>query len=134
MLLTGHRGCGKSTELLRLKEKLEKDGYCVLYFEADEDLDVNDVIYSDLLLAIARRIVTDLCAAYGISLDKELLDNVQQWFATTLFTKEEQEQVEAELAAEARLGIGLPESVPLIARLLRAYPKSRECGILDAIS
>lgn len=47
-LLTGHRGCGKSTELLRLRARLEEAGYTVVYFEADEDLDVNDIIYSDL--------------------------------------------------------------------------------------
>ncbi|MDY6875990.1 MAG: AAA family ATPase [Chloroflexota bacterium] len=59
-LLTGHRGCGKSTELLRLKARLEEAGYAVIYFEADEDLDVNDILYSDLLLAIARRMEDEL--------------------------------------------------------------------------
>ena len=59
-LLTGHRGCGKSTELLRLKARLEEAGYAVIYFEADEDLDVNDIVYSDLLLAMARRIESEL--------------------------------------------------------------------------
>ena len=32
-LFTGHIGCGKSTELFRLKDKLEKGGYHVVYFE-----------------------------------------------------------------------------------------------------
>ncbi len=118
LLVTGHRGCGKSTELLRLKAKLEQDGYCVLYFEADEDLDMNDTIYSDLLLAIARRIVTDLCATHNVVLDRSLLEKVEEWFATTLYEREEWERVKAELDTEVRLGVGLPDSVPLIARLL----------------
>jgi predicted AAA+ superfamily ATPase len=45
-LFTGHRGCGKSTELLRLKEKLVANGFEVVYFESDQDLDINDVRYS----------------------------------------------------------------------------------------
>ncbi|MFO0051094.1 MAG: ATP-binding protein, partial [Pseudanabaena sp.] len=36
-LYTGHRGGGKSTELLRLKDHLEKNGCVVVYFAADED-------------------------------------------------------------------------------------------------
>ena len=36
-LYAGHRGGGKSTELLRLKDHLEKKGSVVVYFAADED-------------------------------------------------------------------------------------------------
>ena len=35
-LFTGHIGCGKSTELLRLKVELEKQGFHVVYFEGDK--------------------------------------------------------------------------------------------------
>jgi len=117
-LLTGHRGCGKSTELLRLKARLEEAGYVVIYFEADEDLDVNDIIYSDLLLAIARRVESQLREEYGIQLDSQLLDSVQRWFADVLYTEDGWRQVERELTAEAELGVGLPAGVPLLARLL----------------
>lgn len=36
-LYSGHRGVGKSTELLRLKEYLEQQKYFVVYFAADGD-------------------------------------------------------------------------------------------------
>ena len=55
-LCTGHRGSGKSTELRRLKDRLEKDGFAVIYFEADDELDLNDLKYSDLLLARVHRL------------------------------------------------------------------------------
>lgn len=61
---TGHRGCGKSTELLRLQGDLAQN-YFVLYFEVTELLDPNDVAFSDLFLAIsmklARRFTTPGC-------------------------------------------------------------------------
>lgn len=62
MLFAGHRGGGKSTELLRLHQALvhPPDGeprYFVVYFEADaEDVDVNDVDMPDLLFAIIRQV------------------------------------------------------------------------------
>ena len=59
-LFTGHIGCGKSTELLRLKADLEQDGFHVVYFESDQDLEMGDVDVGDILLAIARRVSASL--------------------------------------------------------------------------
>jgi hypothetical protein len=117
-LLTGHRGCGKSTELLRLKARLEDAGYAVITFEADEDLDVNDIIYSDLLLAIGKRVESELREVYDITLPADLLANIEHWFAEMLYTEDDWKQVQRELAAEAKLGVGLPASAPLLARLM----------------
>lgn len=45
-LYTGHRGVGKSTELLRLEDYLQKHGCFVVYFPATEgDIDELDVQY-----------------------------------------------------------------------------------------
>jgi hypothetical protein len=63
-LYTGHRGGGKSTELLRLKQDLEQKGCTVVYFSA-EDADVNpeDVEYTDILLACTRHLLEGVRAA-----------------------------------------------------------------------
>lgn len=60
ILFTGHIGCGKSTELLRLKAELEDEGYHVVYFESSDDLEMTDVDISDIMLAIARRVSQSL--------------------------------------------------------------------------
>ena len=60
ILFTGHIGCGKSTELLRLKSELEAKNFYVLYFESSEDLDMADVDISGVLLAIAKRVSNSL--------------------------------------------------------------------------
>ena len=60
VLFTGHIGCGKSTELLRLKAELEQEGFYVVYFESSEDLEMADVDIGDVLLAIARRVIQRL--------------------------------------------------------------------------
>ncbi|NES20840.1 MAG: ATP-binding protein, partial [Symploca sp. SIO3E6] len=60
-LYTGHRGAGKSTELLRLKQYLEEQKFHVVYFAADEeDVDAEDTQYTDILLACTRHLLEDL--------------------------------------------------------------------------
>ncbi len=60
-LYSGHRGAGKSTELLRLKDALEKQKFFVVYFAADEeDIESEDAQYTDILLACTRHLLEDL--------------------------------------------------------------------------
>jgi len=71
-LFTGHIGCGKSTELLKLKAEIEAQGFHVVYFESSDDLEMTDVDIADVLLAIARRV--------SQSLDKIILDEPPNQF------------------------------------------------------
>ena len=51
---SGFRGSGKTTELLRLKQGLEEDGYLVLYADAGQYLNLNlPIEISDLLIVLA---------------------------------------------------------------------------------
>lgn len=74
LLFAGHRGGGKSTELLRLKEDLAnppagQPRFFVVYFEADdEDIDVNDADLPDILLAMIRQVAKALREGAGIEL------------------------------------------------------------------
>lgn len=52
-LFTGHIGCGKTTELLRLKSILEEAGFQVVYFELSQVLDLSDTDIGEILLAIS---------------------------------------------------------------------------------
>ena len=57
-LYAGHRGAGKSTELLRLQQFLDEKGFFVVYFAADEkDIDPYYVQYKDILLSCTRNIL-----------------------------------------------------------------------------
>ena len=60
-LYAGHRGAGKSTELLRLQKYLEDNNCFIVYFSADkEDIDSEDAQYTDILLACTRHLLQDL--------------------------------------------------------------------------
>nr|MBA3241654.1 ATP-binding protein [Acidobacteriota bacterium] len=53
-LFSGFRGSGKTTELFRLKQRLEQEGYVVLYVDAFDYISPSDEIdISDLLIVLA---------------------------------------------------------------------------------
>jgi hypothetical protein len=125
-LFTGHRGCGKSTELLRLKAQLEGADFHVIYFAVDDDLDPNDLIYTDLLLSIARRVEANFREA-EIDLS-DALKTVESWFAEVVFQQNEWKQIQQQLEAEASIGIGLPKAIPLVARLFAKFTGQIKTG------
>jgi hypothetical protein len=131
-LFTGHIGCGKSTELLRLKAELEEKGFHVVYFESSQDLELGDVDISDIMLAIARRVGESLESQEKLQLNepkglKSLLQGIAKLF-----------QVELEVSAEASLGIAKitakAKDSPELRNKLREYLGPRTKGILDSIN
>jgi len=98
-LFTGHIGCGKSTELLKLRHELEAEDFYVVYFESSEDLEMADVDIGDVLLAMARRISQSL---EGLKLgEAKGLRGLLQGAAKILMT-----EIELEGSAEF-MGVGV---------------------------
>ncbi len=69
-VLAGHKGSGKSTELFRLKKDLESgpQSFFVVYVKTDDDIDLNDVDFPDILIAMVRQIAAQLKEREGIKL------------------------------------------------------------------
>jgi hypothetical protein len=57
-LLSGPRGCGKTTELFRLRHLLTREpAYFVIYCESDDYIDLNDTVeYPEVLLAVVQQL------------------------------------------------------------------------------
>jgi DNA polymerase III delta prime subunit len=62
-LFTGQVGCGKSTELYRLADLLQRDGFHVVYLNSTIELEMEDVEITDILLLIAKHIQLSLLKA-----------------------------------------------------------------------
>ena len=131
-LISGHRGCGKSTELLRLAKNLEDKKFLVVYFAADEDLDVGDLEYTDLLVAIIKRLERSL-AEKDIQIDPRLMNGILMWFAEVVYESSDEEDITKTLDTEFELGLKAPAPLPIIARMfakitgqIRTGQKSRK--------
>lgn len=131
-LFTGHIGCGKSTELFRLKDELEQQGYHVVYFESSADLDMADVDVSDILLAITRQVSASL-ENVNIKLKPSYFVNLFNEVADFLQTP-----VVPEFEFSLPMGIGKvtakTKDSPKLRSQLRQYLEPRTSGTLEAIN
>jgi len=116
ILFTGHRGCGKSTELKRIQKQWEQD-YRVIYLEVDEETDINDADYTDLYLIVIKQVEFEL-RKLKLKLDPRLLSNFESWFKEV--TQEDERSVESSVSVgtEATLGPEAPFLAKLLVKLL----------------
>ena len=112
---TGHRGSGKSTELLHLQKELNTSCFSI-YVDVVEFLDVFDLDYTDLFLLVARRVIDELSAAQ-VQLNSNLLKGVEDWFRSVTKESEESVSLSAGIATEAKAGIEIPFVARLLAKL-----------------
>lgn len=131
-LFTGHLGCGKSTELLRLKAELEAQNFHVVYFESTHVLEMVDIDITDILLAIAGLVSKSMEA---------MKLRVQPTYFTKLFSEVvDFLQTPIELGVEAELSVGIgkitakTKESPHLRRRLRDYLEPRTENILQSIN
>ncbi|MGL5058917.1 MAG: P-loop NTPase fold protein [Microcoleus sp.] len=147
-LFTGHIGCGKSTELLRLQADLEQAGFHAVYFESSKDLDMADVDITDILLSVARQ-VSESIEKMKIKLQptgfKALLKGVADVFQTQIDLKAEAAvpgvgELNASTEGEFSLSLGIgkitakAKDAPNLRSELRQYLEPRTNVILDALN
>jgi hypothetical protein len=130
-LFTGHIGCGKSTELLRLKTELEQLGFYVVYFVSTEDLDMSDVDVTDILIAIAHQ-VSEKLEAEQIRLKPKYFANLFAEIGDILQTPIEISQVDFSVGI-SKITARTKDS-PRLRNQLRQYMEPRTNGILQSLN
>jgi hypothetical protein len=79
ILLSGYKGCGKSTELNRLCEDKDiKERFISIKFSIKDKLDLFDFDYKDLLVVVSAEIYNVL-KANGIQMDQDILEEIRRW-------------------------------------------------------
>ena len=133
-LFTGHIGCGKSTELWLLKQQLEAEGFHVVYFESDKDLEMGDLDVSDILLTIARQVSESLNTREKLNLDEP------RRFKSIIEGAIKLLQTEIEISPEVELSFGIAKitaqakASPQLRSKLRDYLGPRSNGIIETIN
>lgn len=117
VLFGGHVGCGKSTEL-RDYAALFRHSYTVHHLELTKTLDINNLRFSDLLIALAK-CLADMFAQADLSLqpDPVFLDPVLGWFDSRIVQQHRFKDIEAELKTEVKAQGGIPWLASLLATM-----------------
>ena len=103
LLFTGHSGCGKSSELLALRRKLEDqktpDGrhrYFIVRFKALEYLNTYDVYTWDILWAVMAEFVSQVYDRTGVRLEDAYLE--RRWKDIRKFFVSDMELAQTEIS------------------------------------
>ena len=104
--LTGGRGCGKTTELFKIEDKLS-DEFKSLHLFVDNSL-LGDCDYTDLFLWLVESLAREF-EKRGMPLEEKLVSNVTDWFAETTLVEEERKKeqmnIQTEATAEGKVGL-----------------------------
>ena len=120
-LFCGHRGCGKSTELRRIREDLHRpDVYYVAFADAARDLDPNNLRYQDVLLHLAATLTRQL-EEDGVPIDAVHVERLESWFDERVREQSEIEELTSQVKVGAQLGAGLPYLGKLLAAISTAF-------------
>ena len=80
ILFSGHRGCGKSTELNKLALDLEENhqGLLIVKYNVTDVLNVFDLDYSDILFSLAYELYHK-AESTGVKIDQVILNEVEEF-------------------------------------------------------
>ena len=112
VLLGGHVGSGKSTELRELA-KLMKQSYSVHRIELTRVLDINNLRFSDLVISLAEQLAV-FAHTNQLDLKPTLVEPVLEFFQSETITK----NVFRESELEVKAGVSVQTGIPLLLTLL----------------
>lgn len=125
VLFGGHIGCGKSTEL-RDFSLLFRRSYTVSHLEITKTLDINNLRFSDLLIALAHDLIkTFQRQDLSLQPDAVFVDPVVSWFETRIVKQERFKDLEGEVKTEVKAS----GSIPFLASLLATISAKVRGGV-----
>ena len=141
-LLAGHRGIGKTSELLRLKTLLEEPAsaevanppFKVIFFDVNDSLDVNDLDLPDLLVVIAGEVQRQIkeAAVPGFTETSVYFKRVWDDIKTTLGSEVELKGADIE-APFGKLAVEF-KNRPGARQLLRAAIEKHNTSLIGAVN
>jgi len=100
-LLLEHRGCGKSTELNKLENRFEEEGFAVRKIDFQTETNIANLKVEDILILVSNALL-DICNEKGIDIIDRDVEILNSFFATI----EKQEKIGTGTSFEVNTGIG----------------------------
>ena len=116
-LLLGHRGCGKSTELNKMSERLRNEGYLITTIQCNDNLDINNPLYTDLMVLMCDALLK-MAKECGCELSEDIRKTIASFWKDA--TRVEKSGRDEESSVGAELSVNAPKlPVPILGDLLQ---------------
>lgn len=103
ILLMGHKGSGKSTEMIQISKELE-DQYEIINFSIAHEVELIGLQYIDVIFAVMSQIIEYLCTSDAVKVNPKILEKmVQYWKSETILEKAVKDDVEASVEGDVKL-------------------------------
>ena len=122
ILFAGHRGCGKSTELVRLQRDIDDD-FVVLNFSVQEELDVVNVNYIELFIVTMEKLFEFIQHEKKIKIAPKSIENIRKWVASQEIQEVNRQYMAVDMEAGMKGQAKIPFLVDFFAKF-RAAAKS----------
>lgn len=131
--LSGHRGSGKTTELFRLQQDLvaNQPRHFVVYCEAEQYIDLNDVEYTDVLLGVVQQLWAD-AQRENLVLDPGKFAAIVEDLKGILTTPVDMKGLDVQ-ASFVKLGFEMKKN-PNNRQLVREHLKPRATTFVEAVN
>ena len=116
ILVFGHGGCGKSTEMRMLAGKLRTIGTPSVMVDALNDLSINDFTYIDILVLIVKHL-TDYIDCSNVKIDKRIISAFKTSLSTTITSKYWEREATASIESDAEVSVAVPFLVKFITKI-----------------
>lgn len=122
ILFAGHKGCGKTTELVRLQRDVADD-FIVLNFSVTKELDVLNINYIELFIVAMEKLFEFVDREPRIKIDDGYLQNIRNWLRTKEIEKVNRKHLGMDIETGVKGGLQIPFLVDFFAKF-RAAAKS----------
>ena len=103
ILLMGHKGSGKSTEMVQISKEL-KEQYEIINFSIAQEVELIGLQYIDVIFAVMSQIIDYLDASKKVNLNPKSLDRmVEYWKSEKTMEEAVKDDVEIEAGGDAKL-------------------------------
>lgn len=117
LFLSGHRGTGKTTELLKLKNEIDETTcfFTVFCDLSDEELDVNNIDFIDIIILILEKL-TETLKERKIDIPKANIEPFYNWYEQRITEINSQTDESASIEVEGKAGINLFSLLSLVTK------------------
>ncbi|MCP4106380.1 MAG: hypothetical protein GY749_12700 [Desulfobacteraceae bacterium] len=122
ILFAGHKGCGKTTELLRLQKDIDND-FVVLNFSVVRELDIQNISYIELFIVTMEKLF-EFVKREKIQIDNLYFENIRNWLCSKEIEEINKTHLGMDIETSVKSGVNIPFLVDFFAKFRAAATSS----------